>query len=435
MNKKRKPVPTSVEMMIVFLVIFFTTFQGSFGVANQPHKQAKSKAANGFGSSLIFPVTGDVYPKGYYHVTLNIGRPPKPYFLDIDTGSDLTWLQCDAPCTKCTPAPHTLYKPNKDLVKCNDPLCASLHWPENKPCESPNDQCDYDVQYADYGSSMGVLVRDTFPLGCGYNQEVPDSIHLPYTDGVLGLANGKSSIVSQLHELGLTRNILGHCLSTKGGGFLFIGDDDLIPSSEVIWIPMLHNPLEKRYMLGPARLLYGRQATRVKGLPVVFDTGSTYSYFNSDAYKATLSTIENYLNVNQLKDAAEEQSLPVCWKGTKPFKSIRDVKNYFKPLILNFTNAKNLQLQLPPEAYLIITEHGNACLGILNGTQVGLRNLNILGDISLQDKMVIYDNEKQQIGWVPANCDKIPKSSLSPSLSVPSFQRPPETRGSRKEDL
>lgn len=37
-----------------------------------------------------------------YNVTLNIGQPPKPYFLDPDTGSDLTWLQCDAPCVRCT---------------------------------------------------------------------------------------------------------------------------------------------------------------------------------------------------------------------------------------------------------------------------------------------------------------------------------------------
>ncbi|XP_057503823.1 aspartic proteinase Asp1-like isoform X2 [Actinidia eriantha] len=456
MNKKRKPVPPSVEM-IVFLVILFATFQGSFGDANQPQKQAKSKAANGFGSSVIFPVTGDVYPKGYYHVTLNIGHPPKPYFLDIDSGSDLTWLQCDAPCTKCTPAPHALYKPNKDFVKCDDPLCASLHWPANKPCKSPNDQCDYEVQYADHGSSMGVLVRDSFLLrftngsvlvprltfGCGYNQEVPDSIHLPYTDGVLGLADGKSSIISQLHELGLTRNILGHCLSTKGGGFLFIGDDDLVPSSGVVWTPMLHNPSEKQYMLGPAELLYGTWATGVKGLPVVVDSGSTYSYFNSDAYTVILSTIKKDLNRKQLKDAAEDQSLPVCWKGTKPFKSIHDVKNYFRPLVLSFTNAKNLQLQLPPETYLVITEHGNACLGILNGTEVGLGNINILGDISLQDKMVIYDNEKQQIGWVTANCDRIPNvdHDYNGHFSQPCasdmgiLQRPSATRGSRKEDL
>jgi hypothetical protein len=32
---------------------------------------------------------------------MNIGVPAKPYFLDIDTGSDLTWVECDAPCQSC----------------------------------------------------------------------------------------------------------------------------------------------------------------------------------------------------------------------------------------------------------------------------------------------------------------------------------------------
>lgn len=46
-------------------------------------------------SSLLFSVCR------YYNVTINIGHPPKPYFLDLDTGSDLTWLQCNAPCVHC----------------------------------------------------------------------------------------------------------------------------------------------------------------------------------------------------------------------------------------------------------------------------------------------------------------------------------------------
>ncbi|OEL22884.1 hypothetical protein BAE44_0016097 [Dichanthelium oligosanthes] len=36
-----------------------------------------------------------------YYVAMNIGNLPKPYFLDVDTGSDLTWLQCDTPCISC----------------------------------------------------------------------------------------------------------------------------------------------------------------------------------------------------------------------------------------------------------------------------------------------------------------------------------------------
>ena len=110
----------------------------------------------------------------------------------------------------------------------------------------------------------------------------------------------------------------------------------------------------------------------------------------------------------------DDKSLPICWKAPKPFKSILDVKSYFKPLALVFTSAKNVQFQLQPEAYLIVTvsspsvfiisadkyrlrkyclihynrkmilsnsfqKQGNACLGILNGTEVGIGKFNVIG--------------------------------------------------------
>ncbi|XP_073125978.1 aspartic proteinase Asp1-like isoform X2 [Henckelia pumila] len=387
--------------------------------ADQPQTVGKNgpKSGKGSGSSVIFPVTGNVYPLGYYHVTINIGQPSRPYFLDIDTGSDLTWLQCDAPCAKCTPAPHPLYKPNRNLITCLDPVCVSLQGPGNQDCPSPQEQCDYEIDYADHGSSLGVLIKDSFPLkftnsstiaphlafGCGYNQEVPDSAHLPYTDGVLGLGIGKSSILSQLRDMGLIKNVIGHCLSAQGGGFLFFGDD-FLPASGIVWAPVLSQ--SKYYSLGLADLQFGGQASPIKGLQTVFDSGSTYTYFSSQAYNALVSLIKGDLNGKQLKDAVEDKSLPICWKGTKPFKSIRDAASYFKPLTLIFTEAKNVQFQLQPESYLIVT-HGNACLGILNGGKVGLGSLNVIGDISLQDKLVVYDNERQRIGWASANCNRL----------------------------
>jgi hypothetical protein len=81
------------------------------------------------------------------------------------------------------------------------------------------------------------------------------------------------------------------------------------------------------------------------------------------------------------------------------------------------------------------------CLGVLNGSEVGLKNINVIGgkhsgqnkdfdllqvfhllvvsnilpfhipDNFFQDKLVIYDNDKHQIGWASANCDRLPKSS------------------------
>lgn len=65
--------------------------------------------------------------------------------------------------------------------------------------------------------------------------------------------------------------------------------------------------------------------------------------------------VNNDLNGKPLSRATDNQSLPICWKGAEPFKSISDVNMYFKPLALSFTNSGNVQFQLPPEAYLIIT--------------------------------------------------------------------------------
>ncbi|KAF8411757.1 hypothetical protein HHK36_004315 [Tetracentron sinense] len=410
---------------LMFVLVLALSFRGCSSAANlqqSMRKQTLSPDAIRFGSSVLFQIQGKVYPDGYYYVSLNVGQPPKPYYLDIDTGSDLTWLQCDAPCSSCTEAPHPLYRPNNNLVFCKDPLCSSFNLPGDHKCETPEDQCDYEVEYADHCSSLGVLVKDIFPLqftngsllrprlafGCGYDQLVSDANSYPPTDGVLGLGKGKSSIVLQLHDLGLTRNVIGHCFSGRGGGFLFFGED-FVPSSGVVWTPMLPSSLNKHYSPGPTELIFGGQPTGVKGLSVVFDSGSSYSYFNSQAYQAFLSLVRKDLIGKPLREAHDDPTLPVCWKGTKLFKSICHVKDYFKPIVLSFQNGREAQLEIPPEAYLIIASRGTVCLGILNGTEVGLENLNIIGDIWLQDKMVIYDNEKQQIGWTPADCDRLPK--------------------------
>ena len=57
-----------------------------------------------------------------------------------------------------------------------------------------------------------------------------------------------------------------------------------------------------------------------------------------------------------LREAPEDQTLPLCWKGKRPFKRVSDVRKYFKPLALDFTNGgKTKTYELPPEAYLIIS--------------------------------------------------------------------------------
>nr|GME09443.1 aspartic proteinase Asp1 [Ipomoea batatas] len=395
----------------IFMVVAVSLAAGS------PDRHQKWWKCRGGPSSIVLPLYGNVYPNGFYFAQVDIGNPPRPYFVDPDTGSDLTWLQCDAPCVHCTRAPHPYYKPNNDLVICKDPLCASLHLGDYT-CEDPQ-QCDYEVEYADGGSSLGVLLNDVFhlnltngvkinphlALGCGYDQ-VPGTSHHPL-DGILGLGRGKSSVVTQLWGQGLVRNVIGHCLSGRGGGYLFLGDE-VYDASRITWTPMKH------YSPGPAELTFGGKSTGAKNMVVVFDSGSSYSYFISQPYEAFLYSVVKELRGKPLREARDDPTLPFCWKGRKPFRSISDVKKYFKPFALSFANGwrSRTLFDISPESYLIISSMGSVCLGILNGTEAGLHTYNLIGDVSMQDKMVIYDNEKSAIGWTRANCDRPPAPNL-----------------------
>ncbi|OMO94965.1 Peptidase A1 [Corchorus capsularis] len=420
MNGRR----VSLMIMVFIFQVLSASFHGCFvaaGHVQPPWKKSTihPTAVNSFGplgSSVFFSVSGNVYPLGYYSVTVGIGNPPKPFQLDIDTGSDLTWVQCDAPCSGCTLPRDRLYKPVKNnYLACKDPICAALNSPKGNPCKNLNDKCGFQVEYADHGSVLGVMVTDNFPLplvngtrsspllafGCGYRLQNRGPHAPPTTVGVLGLGKSKASIASQLSGLGVTRNVVGHCLSGHGGGFLFLGAD-FIPKSGMTWTPMLQNSLDMHYASGPAELLFGGKPTGVKGFNVIFDTGATYTYLSSNVYQTVVNLIKKDLTGKPLQEV-KDNALPICWKGPNPFKSVQDVKKYFNRLALSF-GGPNTQLQLPPEAYLIVTERGNVCLGILNGAEAGLGTSNVIGDISLQDKLVIYDNENQRIGWAAADC-------------------------------
>ncbi|KAK8704309.1 hypothetical protein V6N13_047936 [Hibiscus sabdariffa] len=372
---------------------------------------------NSFGSSVYLPVSGNVHPIGSYSVTVVIGNPPKQFQLDIDTGSDFAWVQCD-PCEGCTLPPDRRYKlgTNK-YVLCKDPICAAFHPPNPSQCiNNPKQKCSFKVEYADHGSAAGVVVSDSFPLrlvngtvfqprlafGCAYTLKNPDPSSAAIA-GVLGLGRSKASISAQLSSMGVSQNIIGHCFNDKGG-FLSFGAN-FVPKSGMTWAPMLRSSSDNYYSLGPAEVFYHTKPTGIKGLNVIFDSGTTYTYLNSGAYGSLLNAIRKYLigkPLHEVKDGA----LPICWKGGKPIISLRDVQDYFGILAFSFFGSSNIQLQLPLEAYLIVTEQKNVCLGILNGTENGLGTLNMIGDISMQGKLMIFDNENQRIGWASADCTR-----------------------------
>lgn len=244
---------------------------------------------------------------------MNIGDPPKPYFLDVDTGSDLTWIQCDAPCVGCskveslfpnlpkffsnfpkifvtfsskirsfsfglvdfrdltrgtgpsapilypaetpsappsTPAPprirtaanvttrsntQTAAPPSASSSPTPSPSAVPSPAPSSPSGQQPHPVTSIKLPYFRSVDSSVTCHGDM--SRCGYNQQLTSPNTPALTDGVLGLGTGKVSVLSQLSDQGATKNVVGHCLSAKGGGYLFFGDD-LVPSSPMTWAPM-----------------------------------------------------------------------------------------------------------------------------------------------------------------------------------------------------
>jgi hypothetical protein len=84
--------------------------------------------------------------------------------------------------------PHPLYRPTKNkLVPCVDQLCASLHGALSGKhrCDSAQQQCDYEIRYADEGSSIGVLVNDNFALRLANTSVVRPSLAFGYATCML----------------------------------------------------------------------------------------------------------------------------------------------------------------------------------------------------------------------------------------------------------
>ncbi|KAH9778623.1 Aspartyl protease APCB1 [Citrus sinensis] len=380
----------------------------------RPHKSKINKKlvpsnAVAVDSSSTFPLRGNVYPDGLYFTYMIVGNPPRPYYLDMDTGSDLTWIQCDAPCSSCAKGANPLYKPRMgNILPYKDSLCMEIQR-NHKPgyCETCQ-QCDYEIEYADHSSSMGVLARDELHLtiengsltkpnvvfGCAYDQQGLLLNTLVKTDGILGLSRAKVSLPSQLASQGIIKNVVGHCLTTNagGGGYMFLGHD-LVPS-------------------------WGARNSRVGW--ALFDTGSSYTYFTKQAYSELIASLKE-VSSNGLVLDASDPTLPVCWRAKFPIRSIVDVKQYFKTLTLHFGSKWQIvstKFHISPEGLVsvsnakgccitslsILQKKGNICLGILDGSEVHNGSTIILGDISLRGQLVVYDNVNKRIGWAKSHC-------------------------------
>ncbi|CAI0557120.1 unnamed protein product [Linum tenue] len=401
------------------------------------HDRARDRVRHArlFNGVVNFSVYGsaDSFYYGIYFTKVKLGTPPKEFNLQIDTGSELTWVSSKS-CPSCPRSSRfgielshydVAASSTSKVIPCSDKSCTAITLGDATRCSIDGQYCGYVMKYLDESATSGFYVADTFHFesvssnsttlnasaGILFGVSTYRSGMLAETetavDGIFGFGKQKLSVLSQLYYKGITPRVFSHCLKGGGtGGGVFVLGEVLAPGMVytplVPWQPHYSVHLENIVINGKLLPVDPKTFTPSADYATVLDTGTTFSYFVSEAYDLFVGAVSN-----------------------NPFPILRTLVLllYFSyvhwtficrlfPLVsLNFAGGASLSLK--PEEYLFLSnalqQDGTTwCIGFQKA-----QGQTILGDLVLKDKIFVYDLVRQRIGWVKYDC------SSSVNISVP----------------
>ncbi|XP_052175385.1 aspartic proteinase 36-like [Diospyros lotus] len=378
------------------------------------------------GGAVNFAVSGtsDPYLLGLYYTKIKLGSPPKEFNVQIDTGSDTLWVNCNT-CADCPRSSGLGIELNffdaassttASSVSCSDPLCTSVVQTTAAECSQSN-QCGYSFQYGDGSGTSGFYLSDllyfdtimatssvansssTIVFGCSTFLSGDLTKTDKAIDGIFGFGQQDLSVISQLASRRITPKVFSHCLKGegKGGGKLVLGE---IQNPGMVYSPLV--PSQPHYNLYLQSIAVNGQLLPID--PAAFttsinqgtivDSGTTLAYLVEDAYDPFVSAITA---------AVSQSATPVSSKGHQCYQVTSSVTEVFPLVSLNFAGGAPMVLR--PEDYLVdfgfIDGAVTWCIGFQKVQDLGVT---ILGDLVLKNKIFVYDLARKRLGWADYDC-------------------------------
>ncbi|CAN6204818.1 unnamed protein product [Urochloa humidicola] len=349
---------------------------------------------------------------GNYVVSVGLGTPRKDFAVVFDTGSDLSWVQCE-PCSDCYEQQDPLFDPSQSstyaAVPCGDPHCRGL---ESTTCARGN-RCRYEVVYGDQSQTDRNLVLDTLTLGSSSSssssQPSSDAIQgfvfgcgdadsglFGKADGLFGLGRAEVSLASQAaskYGAGFS-----YCLpsSTDAAGYLSLGA--AAPPNARFTKMVSRRDTPSFYYLGLVGIKVAGRTVRVPqavfAAPgTVIDSGTVITRLPDTAYRAVRSAFVRAMG-RRYKRAPALSILDTCYDFTG------HATVQIPSVALAFAGGATVGLDF--SGVLYVAKVSQACLAFAsNGddTSVG-----ILGNTQQKTFAVVYDVANHKIGFGAKAC-------------------------------
>ncbi|KAA0058691.1 aspartyl protease family protein [Cucumis melo var. makuwa] len=350
-----------------------------------------------------------------YIVTVGIGGQNST--LIVDTGSDLTWVQC-LPCRLCYNQQEPLFNPSNSSsflsLPCSSPTCLALQPTAGSSglCSNKNStSCDYQIDYGDGSYSRGELGYekltlgkteiDNFIFGCGRNNKGL----FGGASGLMGLARSELSLVSQTSSV--FGSIFSYCLPTTGvgsSGSLTLGGTDFSSFkniSPISYTRMIQNPqMSNFYFLNLTGISIGGVNLNVprlssnEGVLSLLDSGTVITRLSPSIYKAFKAEFEKQFS--GYRTTPGFSILNTCFNLTGYEEvNIPTVKFIFEG------NAEMI-VDVEGVFYFVKSDASQICLAFAS---LGYEDQTmIIGNYQQKNQRVVYNSKESKVGFAGEPC-------------------------------
>ncbi|XP_057804959.1 protein ASPARTIC PROTEASE IN GUARD CELL 1-like [Salvia miltiorrhiza] len=354
-------------------------------------------------SHLQSPLTSGLnQDSGEYFARIGVGRPAAHLYMVIDTGSDVSWLQCK-PCVHCYPQSDPIFDPSASStykpLTCLSPQCAALR---SSICLVGT--CLYQVLYGDASHTIGNFATETISfgssgsvdnvaIGCGHDNGGLFS----GAAGLLGLGGGASSLPAQIKATSFS-----YCLVDRDSNSSSTLDFNSIPPADSVAAPLVDNPSNDAYRyVAMTGISVGGEAVKFAASllemgsdgsgGVIVDSGTTVTRLRRDVY-------------GLVRDAFRNKTSALPWAGDYAlFDTCYDLSSLSKARIptVAFEFGGGKRVVLPPKNCMVaVDSDGKFCLAFAGMSG----ELSIIGNVQQQGMRVTYDLANKYIAFSPNKC-------------------------------
>ncbi|XP_060182594.1 aspartic proteinase CDR1-like [Lycium barbarum] len=367
----------------------------------------KKNSFNGI-QSTITPTPAD------YLMKISIGTPPVDSLVFADTGSDLTWTQCE-PCVDCFKQLAPTFNPKNSssykTVGCNTKICQEVGY----SCK--DNTCTYDMSYDEEPESHsgGDLSIETFTFASTYgeNVSIPNIVFgcghansgmlTNATSGIVGLGGGIVSIVNQMNQE--IKGKFSYCLiplesSTNSNttSHINFGDNAVVAGPGVISTPLIRSQrFPTYYFLTLESISVGNKTLPFRSSKInsshqgniIVDSGTTVTFVPFDFYANLEKLLVASIDATRKDDPAG--FFKVCYESKNG--TIDAPK-----IVAHFTNA---DVELPPTNTITQVQEGLVCF-----TMMPEDGLVIFGNFAQMNFLIGYDLVANKLSFLPTDCTK-----------------------------